>query len=284
MIIFTLRDAFVNPSPNIVVQKHNHISLEFTYLIRGSCTITANSAKHHVGQNQYYIVGPNVYHSLKTVGEIKTISFRMEIKGIPSTDNSSPIQESQVIQDMLHAMIFFVKKDDGTVIRIIKEIQHELKSPMIGFYTSISSMLSQLIIKITRDYNADSLANYIALEISFDNAVSEIETFLYENYCQQVSICELAQRLHFSTRQVERILRQEFNMSLKQKIIEKRIEFAKSLLETTNIPVKNIAEKVGYDASNFSAIFKKKAGFTPLEYRKYYSEIGSDVKNVTFPH
>ena len=46
------------------------------------------------------------------------------------------------------------------------------------------------------------------------------------------------------------------------------------LLITTALPVKQIAQQVGYpDADFFCRIFKKKAGLTPKEYRSRYTRI-----------
>ena len=47
-----------------------------------------------------------------------------------------------------------------------------------------------------------------------------------------------------------------------------RLERAKYLLETTALPVAQIAASVGYvDLSRFSRLFKSEVGLTPAQYR-----------------
>jgi two-component system response regulator YesN len=49
-----------------------------------------------------------------------------------------------------------------------------------------------------------------------------------------------------------------------------RINESKKLLKTTNLPVYQIAERVGFNSSShFIKIFKKNEEVTPLQFRNY---------------
>ena len=62
-------------------------------------------------------------------------------------------------------------------------------------------------------------------------------------------------------------------MSISGYIIFKRIDEAKKLLTSTNIPVSVVSARVGYDNfAYFTKIFKDKTGMTPNEYRKLYKK------------
>lgn len=55
--------------------------------------------------------------------------------------------------------------------------------------------------------------------------------------------------------------------------IRKRLEVAGRLLETTDLPVKIIAQKAQFSTpSHFIRLFKTEFGLTPIEYRKQYSQ------------
>lgn len=98
-----------------------------------------------------------------------------------------------------------------------------------------------------------------------------IEDFFETHYVEKISISDLAQALFLSNRQTVRILREKYNMSFKQKIIEKRIEVSKTLLQKNELPIKDIAAHIGYETANFSAMFKQKTALTPKEYRRQNS-------------
>ncbi len=271
---FSLRDSFIEPYITTNIQKHNHISFELVYIDSGLCNFIANGVKYQVEPNNYYVVGPNVYHSQKAANQIKKIVIKFKIETNNKYDETTPVHEYELIRNVYLNLDFFVTKDDGTLLRIIEQIKHELINPIVGYYSNVCSLLSQLTIKITRDYYANKIQKcYINPTISLEYRISEIENFLLENYINRVSILDLANRLHLSKRQVERIMKKEFKMSFKQKIVQKRIELAKTLLETTDDSIKKIAEKIGYDSYQFSSIFKKKVGITPTEYRKFHLDI-----------
>ena len=51
-------------------------------------------------------------------------------------------------------------------------------------------------------------------------------------------------------------------------LITRRMEEAQHLLRETDLPIRAIAEKVGYDdPAYFSQIFKRTVGSSPLSYR-----------------
>ncbi|MBO5347344.1 MAG: helix-turn-helix domain-containing protein, partial [Lachnospiraceae bacterium] len=49
----------------------------------------------------------------------------------------------------------------------------------------------------------------------------------------------------------------------------KRLSMAKNLLISSNLPISEISEMIGYDNPlYFSRLFKKHTGMTPTEYKK----------------
>jgi len=60
-----------------------------------------------------------------------------------------------------------------------------------------------------------------------------------------------------------------FNISPNADLTNIRIEYAKKLLKTTNMPITDISASCGYSgAEHFIRIFNKKVKLTPLQYRK----------------
>lgn len=69
---------------------------------------------------------------------------------------------------------------------------------------------------------------------------------------------------YFST-----LFKKETGESFIQYVTEKRIEFAKNLLRTTNLQIQTVAQHCGiFDVHYFSKMFKSKVGKTPKEYRE----------------
>lgn len=66
-----------------------------------------------------------------------------------------------------------------------------------------------------------------------------------------------------------RLFKKQTGKSIVNYITEYRIEKAKELLDSPDIPIGIVASKVGYgNYSYFSKLFKDVTGYTPNEYRK----------------
>ncbi|MBP5169299.1 MAG: helix-turn-helix transcriptional regulator, partial [Oscillospiraceae bacterium] len=93
-------------------------------------------------------------------------------------------------------------------------------------------------------------------------------TFLEENYKNKLSLKTLSQRFLISEGHVNRLVRNEVHMGAITYIRHLRMEEAARRLTTTDLPVHEISEYVGYtDTNYFCRVFKSIYGITPSEYR-----------------
>ena len=59
-------------------------------------------------------------------------------------------------------------------------------------------------------------------------------------------LCDLAEIPHLSERQTERLVIKHMGKSFKEALLDIRTEMAKKLMETTDMPMSEIAKSVGY--------------------------------------
>lgn len=83
------------------------------------------------------------------------------------------------------------------------------------------------------------------------------------------SIAQLCLDVGFSHPQLLRLFKREYGKTLKQYVIEKRIELACELLEGSDLSVLSVAVSCGFsDEIHFMKTFKSRIGMTAAEYRK----------------
>jgi len=83
------------------------------------------------------------------------------------------------------------------------------------------------------------------------------------------SLSDLAAQLHCSERHFSRLFREQFGDSLRSRQIELRLEHARQLLANSNAKIINVAYESGYrHVGLFNAMFKKRFGVTPSEWRR----------------
>ena len=95
------------------------------------------------------------------------------------------------------------------------------------------------------------------------------ETIDYSCFSQIFSIKGLCRDAGISHAHLLRLFKREYGTTLISYITEKRLAHACELLETTDLPVAEVAFSCGFsDELHFMKIFKRKTGVTALKYRK----------------
>lgn len=79
--------------------------------------------------------------------------------------------------------------------------------------------------------------------------------------------------LHISESYFQVLYRRLFGVSFQKDLISMRIDYAKTLLETSDLSVSAVSEMCGYQTEvHFFRQFKSLTGTTPLRYRKGVSD------------
>lgn len=102
--------------------------------------------------------------------------------------------------------------------------------------------------------------------------IRNIVDFIENNYTSEIDVRKLVSFIPLSRRAIEIKFKEEmFPYTIKSYIAKLRLDSFCHLLETTDLPIQEIAEKSGFiDSSNYSTVFKKYKGLTPSEYRKSF--------------
>ena len=110
-------------------------------------------------------------------------------------------------------------------------------------------------------------------KIYSDEDVEKLFTYIHENFSNPLLTLEKIETyLKLNQFQISEIVSDKYNMKYKKYLNYIRVEEAKRLLATTDIPINKIAENVGYCYPNsFSRVFRQFEGITPMEYRKQNS-------------
>jgi len=101
-----------------------------------------------------------------------------------------------------------------------------------------------------------------------DQLVARAQYWIQQRLATNVTVQALAKDLCVSQRTLIRRFKTTLGVTPLAYLQNTRIETARSLLETTNLHIGEIVERVGYiDANSFSRLFQKRLGVTPSTYR-----------------
>jgi YesN/AraC family two-component response regulator len=108
------------------------------------------------------------------------------------------------------------------------------------------------------------------LSAALENRVSKaVKQYVKNHLAEKITLEDLGKQVFLSPNYCERIFKQETGMPIVEYILEKRIEYAKNLLWDNSVSLTLVAKAVGFhDYGYFCRIFKKRTGYSPLQYRK----------------
>lgn len=162
-----------------------------------------------------------------------------------------------------------------------EEISKEVKEPFL-FYSDSNDVLSSYFkntVEAFRDKDNPLLTKSLfflllhnLLSVSNSNNEKDIlmkkgAEFLVDRY--DMSIENIADSLHLSRSAFQKGFKEYFGVSPIKYRTLKKLEKAKLYLDTTDMPIKEIADKLGfYDLSYFYKVFEKKYALPPKKYRE----------------
>jgi AraC family transcriptional regulator len=120
---------------------------------------------------------------------------------------------------------------------------------------------------------AAHLSTFIQPRIKVDNPIDDIRLrrvidYIQDHLAEDLSLTGMADIAAMSPHHFSRAFKAATGTSPLQYVLGKRIELAKLLLKTTQLPVSEICFRTGYqDVSRFGQHFKRATGTTPAKYR-----------------
>ncbi|MCE5188558.1 MAG: AraC family transcriptional regulator [Eubacteriales bacterium] len=97
-----------------------------------------------------------------------------------------------------------------------------------------------------------------------------IDSFFGQMFQGSARIEDLCEQVHLSQSSLNRVIRELYGTSFKQKLIEARVAYIKYYLKYTDLPIRAVAEKTGFAEDNkLSLFFKQHTGLSPTQYRQH---------------
>ena len=199
----------------------------------------------HFNTNKFIIFPENVVHN-----EIHYTDCRMLCIGFTLSSEEKNV----------YKLYNTFSLNNDIISKYAKKIEIEFKEKNLAFEKVIYSLFEIILTMIQRNVNASNVIN---------SSLNYARTYIDEYYMNNINMSELAKQVGYSLDHFIVRFKQEYNITPKQYILQKRIEVSKELLKETTLPLSIISERVGFNTySQFVSIFKKTTSFSPLQYRQ----------------
>ena len=105
-----------------------------------------------------------------------------------------------------------------------------------------------------------------------ETAITRVQNHVLEHLDEAFTVERMAGLANMSTRHFARLFARDVNMTPMEFLQNARIDCARNLLETTELPLKTVAYKSGFGSvRHMRFLFAEKLGLTPAQYREQFS-------------
>lgn len=260
---------------NCYIHGHEDFS-ELVIVLEGSAQHIVEDQSYPIAKGDVFVIDKYTEHGFTEARNLKicNIMFRPEVifENIYDIRHTSGFQALFVLEPHYNKNHQFCSRlclqsgDFFSVVKAIEEIMEEYNQKNEAWQTLVYTKFIELCValsKFYKSYQGDNKNNIIKL--------AEAIVYIEKNFCEEISVSQLAQISGYSQRQFSRLFQFAFSVTPMGYITKLRLQKAEHLLKNTALSVGEVSWHCGYDDQNyFSRIFKKNIGISPTEFKNLY--------------
>ncbi len=234
---------------------HFHPNFEIYFITEGTVTYFIEDRRYNVREGDIVLIPDGVIH--RTEYENGTCS-RLLI-------NCSPRYIPTSVRAEISSYLYLYRNPNiaDEVLEIFEKIEKEYNSPD-PLSESIIVLYTHMLFYLLKRNRAgcEEIENHT-------NYMSEAVEYLKKNFMRKITLGEIAKHFSMSPEHFSRSFKKENGVGFNKYVNLLRLQKAEELLRTTDKSVSEIAEKCGFEDSNyFSLKFKELYGISPSSLRR----------------
>ena len=243
----------------------------FHLVRRGECWVSADDLVERLGPGDMVFVEPGRDHVLSSAPpgkpEPNPGQSTLLLCGYCefSRDNPTPLLD-------VFPSLSIVREEEFLrhpwLRSTLDQLSSEYLSQAPGAELIVDKLTEIVLVELIRiDFGRDHTSQFVrALN---DKQVSAALKKLHDNPHVRWTIQSLAEAVNMSRAAFAKRFRELVGHPMFEYLTNLRVQRAKELLRDTQLPLYEVASRVGYDSDmSFTKVFKKRTGVTPTRYRK----------------
>ena len=161
----------------------------------------------------------------------------------------------------------FCTRDTG-IQRLTRQLWNEYLTQDIASGISAEYIAIQFAVRLLRNYSTLAKSARQPSGNMSPRTLERAMEYIEANLGDDLTMQSIAAELSMSASHFAHSFKQTTGMAPHSHVMERRVEFAKSLLRETNIPSSNLLARVGFSTqSHFCVTFQRLTGQTPGSFR-----------------
>lgn len=251
---------------------HWHEELELGYIREGTSRIITVREEYTVRQGDGFFINSDVMDMKKNaepgkrVLEVNHIFHPVFLGG-----HFKSIFERKYLNPVTHDRrieVYIIRKGNPVSDKILANLRR-LKELQEGENTEFQTrnILSETWLLLLEDIHINYKAEKM-LKSEQTDRIRSMLSFIHNHYRERITIERIADAAGVSEREAARCFRKNLNQSPIEYLLSYRLNEAKKLLLSSDLPITEICYQCGFsESSYFGKIFRRTYGVTPREYR-----------------
>ena len=237
------------------IKRENYNSYMLFYICDGRLSLTSGGQTVVASAGQVGFLNCHEPHEYHTIGNTEFVWLHLD------GSNTADFYQQAV---QMHGGFVFDTPYAEQIKNGIYEIVFAFRNEQTLSEVRLSQKLYTLLVATV------DTASQEAGQAEENDTVSKAMHFIQEQYMNPISLLDVATHVNMSQFHFFRLFRKDCGYSPHEYLILTRLNRAKHLLKTTGLPVKVIAQKVGYqNVSSFTNAFTARVDISPTLFRKY---------------
>ena len=226
------------------------------YIPTGRGTLETKSGKWEVNSGDVMVLYPGEWHSYKPYKDTGWEEYWIGLGG--------DVLSNRILKDLFPENTSYIKHMgyQEELIFLYNQSLKLVKRNSLGFRKILAGIVLQLVAYVSSDENKE-------LENREKQLCKKVIDYIKENLNTDVDFKKLAGEHYLSYNRFRTVFKNNTGVSLQQYLIHERLELAKQLMVNTDLSLKEISAKTGFNSLfYFSKVFKNKMGYSPRQIRR----------------
>ncbi|MBQ1366656.1 MAG: helix-turn-helix domain-containing protein [Firmicutes bacterium] len=248
-------------------KKRFHRFHELFVLTEGSCTVL-------IGQHMYRMqAGDIALIPARTLHKTDYLDNGLHTKYVISLTKATAAEIDYFLGEELTplclkaGMVTIPTQRREAIYLLLDRMLYEYENQPPHAHSVTKACLCELLISILRYRTQEEEKDGIIDERI--ERIQEVTRYLYDHQAEEITLPQLASHFAVSPSHLSRTFKDVTGFRLREYLIHLRIQRACDLLLSTTLSVTEIADRCGFNDSNyFGDAFRKAIGVSPRDYRK----------------
>lgn len=249
---------------------HWQVDLEFYLAIAGTVAVYVNGTWQQLKQGSGLVVNSRRLHYLSAErganARVAIVRVNPQLLAASTTDAGAELRQRSASSSQNYLYLDKSTPWQTTILRRLSLLANYYRfggSDPLSTYTDALALCARTVGHFKLNVHAE-----VEADASQEAAAWQMVDYVERNFAQNIAVSDIARAGRVGRSQCYDLFARVLDVSPNAFLLQKRLEYAASLLRNTELDMTTVAQRAGFNGSSyFARVFKRQYDQTPRAYR-----------------